>query len=133
EHFLPAKPAAGDIVQLLFQLGGIIEIHIALEKALEERRYQAPALFRNEAVLFQPDIFAVLQRLERRGIGRRSADAELLQPLDETCLGKARRWLGEVLRRLDPGLDRRVARTKGGHPAAILVLAFVASFFVQST
>src|SRR3546814_19871437 len=54
----------------------------------------------DEAVLLHQHIGAVLQRLERGGIGGGSADTQFLQLLDEACLGIAGRRLGEVLLRL---------------------------------
>ena len=60
EHFLPLKAAAGDVVQLLFQLRGIVEVDVALEEALEERGDEPSAFLRNEAALVEPDIFPVL-------------------------------------------------------------------------
>ena len=86
EQFLPVEPPAGDVVELFLELGGIIEADVALEEALEEGGHQPAALLGNEAVLVEPDIFAVLQRLQGRGIGRRPADAELLEPLDQARL-----------------------------------------------
>ena len=126
------SPPARHVVEPFLELGGIIVIDIALEEALEERRHQPPALLGDEAVLVGPDIFAVLQRLQRRGIGRRPPDAELLQPLDQARFGIARRRLGEALRRLDPVLGRRIAGLEQRHPRAVLVVGlFVAAFFVE--
>ena len=45
------------------------------------------------------DVAAVDDRRDRRRIGRRAADAALLERLDQRCLGVARRRLREVLAR----------------------------------
>src|SRR3546814_2487332 len=59
---------------------------------------QQPARFLGEeAVLLDSHIGAVLQDLDDRGIGRRAADPQFFQPLDEARLRKARRRLGEML------------------------------------
>src|SRR3546814_13911836 len=59
---------------------------------------QQPARFLGEeAVLLDSHIGAVLQDLDDRGIGRRAADPQFFQPLDEARLRTARRRLGEML------------------------------------
>ena len=92
-----SHPAAGNVVELVLEMGGEIVGDVALEEALEEGGQQPPALLREEAVLLEPDIVAVLQRLQGRGVGRGPADAELLHPLDQARLGVTRRRLGEML------------------------------------
>src|SRR5205085_1462067 len=109
EHLLPAHAAAGNLVELVLEMGGEVERDVALEEALQEGGQQPSALLREEAVLLQPDIVAVLKRLQSRGIGRGAADAELLHALDQARLGITRRRLGEMLLGLDLLLSRRVA------------------------
>jgi hypothetical protein len=131
-NFCQPEPPAGDVVELVLELGGIIVADVALEEALEEGGHQPPALLGDEAVLLEPDIFAVLQRLQRRGIGRRPADAELLQPLDQARFGIARRRLGEMLVASTPVLAGASPSRSARHPRAFLVLGlFVAAFLVE--
>ena len=60
-----------------------------------------PLSSRDEPLLLDPHIVAVAQHREGRGVGRGTADAELLHPLDQRRLGVARRRLGEMLGRVD--------------------------------
>ncbi len=69
EQLVPLEPPAGDIVQLILELGSVVVADVFLEKPLEEGRHQPPALLGHEARLFDPDIFAVLQGLQDRGVG----------------------------------------------------------------
>src|SRR3546814_11910312 len=96
----------------LLQLGGEVIGDIAFKEPLQKGRHQPPLLLGDEAVLLHQHIGAVLQRLERGGIGGGSADTQFLQLLDEACLGIAGRRLGEVLLRLHRSEERRVG--KGG-------------------
>ncbi len=97
EEDLPVQLAIGNDVELFLQIGGEVVFDIAPEEILQEGRDQAPLVFWIEALLIDADIVAVLQRGDDRGIGRGSANAELFQPLDQACFGKARRRLGEML------------------------------------
>ena len=54
-----------------------------------------------QAPLLDPDVAAVDDRRDRRRVGRRPADAVLLERLDQRRLGVPRRRLGEVLGRGD--------------------------------
>ena len=100
---------ARNLVELVLEPGGEIVGDVAFEEALEEGGQQPAAFLGIEAVLLDPDIVAVLQRLQRRGVGRGPADAELLHPLDQARLGITRRRLGEMLLGLDLLLRRRIA------------------------
>src|SRR6185437_854585 len=131
EQLLPVEPAAGNVVQLFLQLRGVIVADIALEEPLEERRNQPSALLGDEAALFDPDVFAVLQGLQRRGIGRWTADPELLKALDQAGFGITRRRLGEGLNGVDGRLQRRIPFVQRGHARALFVLRIVATLVVE--
>jgi hypothetical protein len=74
------------VVELVLHLGGEVVADVALEEALEERGQQAARILGEEAVLLGADVVAVLEHLDRRGVSRRPADAELLEPLDQARL-----------------------------------------------
>src|SRR5690348_12350506 len=131
EQFLPVEPSARDVVQLFLELGGIIVADVAFEKALEERRHQPAALLRHEPALVDANVLAILERLQRRRIGRRPPDPQLLETLDEARLGVARRRLREVLRRFDAELGRSIAIVERGHARGFLVLRVVAALVVE--
>ncbi len=101
QHLFPVDLVIGDAVELFLEIGGEIIVDIAGEEAFEKGGDEAALVFRNQPLLVEPHIVAVAQDRERRGIGRRPADAELFHPLDERRLGEARRRLGEMLGRLD--------------------------------
>src|SRR3954449_4624962 len=94
---LPVDPPARYLVELVFQIGGEIVFDIALEKAAQERSNEPAAVFRQEAALFQPDVIAVLQHLDDGRVGRRTADPQLLELLDQAGFAVARRRLREML------------------------------------
>ena len=125
EQILPAGAPARHIVEPVFKLGGVVVVHIAFEEALEKGGDQAATFLGNEARLVELDVVAVLQRLERRGVGRRAADAEFLQPLDQACLGVARQRLGETLHRIDRTLARRIAGLEQRHPGRLVIIGLV--------
>ena len=101
QHFLPVQIAGGDFVELVLQVGGEIIFHVAAEEAFQEGDDHAAAVFRDEAPAVHAHVFAVLQHLDDRGIGRRAADALFFQRLDQAGFGEARRRLGEMLFRGD--------------------------------
>src|SRR3546814_6651602 len=88
-------------------------------------------------------IGAVLQDLDDRGIGRRAADPQFFQPLDEARLRKARRRLGEMLLGIDALFGRLVALTQPRQALAVFIRGVgllaraanktlvVAAFFVE--
>ena len=132
EQLLPPDPPARHVVEPVLELRGIVVIDVTFEEPLEERRHQPTALLGNETVFLQPHIFPVLERLERRRIGRRPPNPQLLQPLDQRGFGKARRGLGKALHRFDTRLGGRITGLEQGHPRGFLVVElFVAAFLVK--
>ena len=122
--FCQLDAAAGNVVELVLEIGGEAVFDIALEEALEERGDDAAAILGDEALLLEPHIVAVLQHLEDRGIGRGPADAELLELLHQARLGVARRRLGEMLLRLDRRRASSSSRSLSGgrrRPSSTLV------------
>ena len=120
QHVLPVDLAGRDLVELLLEIGGEVIFHIAAEEAFEEGGDDAALVLGDEALLVEPHIAAVAQRLEDRDIGRGPADAEFFQLLDERGFRIARRRLGEMLHALDL-LRRRSSRRApwragGGNP-----------------
>src|SRR5579863_5461255 len=101
QHLLPIDLAVGDFIELLLEIGGEVIADVAGEEGFEEGGDEAPLVLRNEPLLLDAHIVAVAEDRHGRGIGRRSADAELLHALDQGRLGVARRRLGEMLRSLD--------------------------------
>src|SRR5262249_1232735 len=55
QPFLPVDPPAGNVVELVLQIGGEIVLDIALEKGGEERCHQPTTVLRDEAPLVEPD------------------------------------------------------------------------------
>ena len=89
---------------------------------------------RLEPALLDPDVAAVDDRRDRRGVGRRPADPVLLERLDQRRLGEARRRLGEVLGRRDVLDGRCVAlgeRRQAPLPLLLVVDAVVATLRVD--
>ena len=101
--------AVGDQVELVFEARGEIIFDIFGEKAFEEGDDDAAAVLRIEPPLVDPHIFAVLEHLQDRGVGRRPADAEFLHALDQRGFGIARRRFGEMLIGGNRALGERLA------------------------
>ena len=131
EYRLPLGATAADFVELVLEPGGIVIGYIAIEEALEKAGQQPAAFLGEEAVLLDPDIGAVFQRLDNRGIGRGSPDAQFFHLLDQTGFAVARRGLGEMLGCIDGLLGRAVTLGHGRQQTAILVLVIIATFFVE--
>ena len=116
QHVLPVELAGGDLVELFLEIGGEVVLDVALEEVFEEGRDQ-PALGLGDELALRPSSHIRGRAAsQRRGIGRRPADAELFHLLDQRRFGVARRRLGEVLRGLDRALGEILAWP--GSPAA---------------
>ena len=131
ENGLPLRPATAYLVELVLESGRIVIGDIAVEEALEKAGQEAPALFCKEAVLFDPHIGPVLERLDDRGVGRWAADAQFFHLLDQTGFAVARWWLGEMLDGIDGLLGRAVALGHGRQQASVIVLVVIAAFLVE--
>ena len=86
----------------------------------------APDVRREEALAVHLDVLAILERRDDTRVGRRPANTVLFERLHEACLGKAWRWLREVLFRaqLDE-LDRVAFGNLGQQSVPVIVLAVV--------
>ncbi len=81
--------AAGDLVEILLHESGEVVVDVVPEVLLEEaddrerleRGYERGALLAN--------VVAILDRRDDRGVGRRAADPQLFEPLDEARFGVA--------------------------------------------
>ncbi len=98
EQIFPRDLAIGDLVELLFEIGGEVIFDIALEEAFEKRGDKPALVLGQKRGLLFAHIAAVLQRREDLRVGRGAADAELFELLDQRGFAVARRRLGEVLR-----------------------------------
>src|SRR5262249_55797166 len=107
EHGTPVDLACRNFVELFFEAGREIVFDVAREETLEERNDNAAFVFRNEALLFDANIAAVLKDLENGGVGGGSANAELFHVFDQSGFRETRRRLGEMLRRFDSLLAER--------------------------
>ena len=69
QHLLPGDLVIRDAVELLFQIGGEIIFDIAREEVLQECNDDPALVFAMEALLLKPDVAAVFQHLQDRGVG----------------------------------------------------------------
>ena len=109
----PRALAAGDLVELLLHARRELEVDVVAEVLDQQVGHDAGDRLRAQAALLDPDVAAIDDRRDRRGVGRRATDAVLLEGLDQGRLGEARRRLGEVLRRGDVADGRDVALGQG--------------------
>ena len=131
KQVLPVDLRVGDQVELFFERSGEIVFDVARKEGFEKRGDEPTLVLRDQPLLLQPDIVAVAQHRQRRGVGRGTSDAELLHSLDQRRFGVARRRLGEVLRRVDALLGQGLARIHRRQLRPILVLLVVAALLVE--
>src|SRR6266581_7108992 len=102
DHGYPLLLAALDLVQALFELGRVFVVGDGLEVIDHQPVDGLADARRKEATILDLDIPVRLgDGLHGRRVGRRAADAPLLELLDQRRLRVARRWLAEVLLGLD--------------------------------
>ena len=97
QHLHALQIALGDLVEVLLHLGREVHVHDVGEVLDELVGDDLADVVGEEASILEPDVPAVLDRRDDRGVRRWPSDAELLQRLDEGGLGEARRRLREVL------------------------------------
>ena len=101
QNVFPGKLAVRNKIELFLKVCREIIFHIALEETLKEGGDQTTLGFRNELALVDGDVFAITQRGQSRGIGRRTTDTEFFHLLDERSFRIARRRFGRMLGRID--------------------------------
>ena len=99
QKFLIVLAACTHIIELVFQRRGEVILHVAFEEVQQKDGHDPPLVLGEQAVLVLADIFAVLDRGDDAGIGRRAANAQFFHTFDQRGLGIARRGLGVVLQR----------------------------------
>ena len=97
EHLDLAELALGDVVELLLHVAGEVDVDDVGEVLDQLVGDDVADVLGLEPAVLEPHVPAVLDRRDDRRVGRRPADALLLELLDERRLGVARRRLGEVL------------------------------------
>jgi len=130
QHLLPGNLVVRDAVELLFQIGGEVIFDIFGEEVFQERDHDAALVLAMQAFLLEPDVAAVLQHLQDRGIGRGPADAELFHAFHQRGFGKTRRRFGKMLGDRQILALERFALAHGGEAARILVVAVVVAAFL---
>ena len=128
---LPVDLAIRDLVELLLEIGGEIVADVFGEEGFEEGGHQASLVLGKKALLVEPHIGAILEHGDGRGVGRGTADAELLHPLDQRRLGVAGRRLSEVLGGVDALLGELLALAHCRQAARLLVLVVIAALLVE--
>ncbi len=94
---LPLALALGDIIQMLFHGGGKAVVHEVGKALVETLGDDVAHLLGVEATVVHRHVATILNGGNDRRVGGRTADATLLQLLDQARFGVARRRLGEVL------------------------------------
>ena len=94
----PVLLALLDLVELAPPCRGELDVEDVGERSTSRSVTRMPSSRRAAAASrLSSDVLLVEDRRHDRGVGRRAADALLLELLDERRLGEARRRLGEVL------------------------------------
>ena len=124
--------AEGDLVKVVFKPGGEVVVHVLREVLGQEAVDDAANVGRDEAFAVHLDVLAVLERRDDARVRRWPTDAVLLERLDEACLRKARRRLGEVLfgtQLVEP--DRVALDNLRQQTIPVVVLGVVFAFLVD--
>ena len=104
----PLALAARDLVEVLLHLRGELDVDEIAEMLAQQPRDRERGEARHERLALAEHVAAALDRADRRRVGRRPADADPLELLDQRRFGVSRRR-----RRLVPlRLERRVSRTR---------------------
>ncbi len=136
EFFQQGNPfllTAGHGIQLVFELGGEVVVHV-LGEVVGEKLVHHPAHVRGiEALLLQLHVFAVLESGDDAGIGGGPADAMLFQGFYQAGLAVAWRRLGKVLFGTDGQQVHLLAFLEEGQHllVAVLGLLVVLAFLVH--
>ncbi len=131
----PVALAARDGVKVVLHSGGEVVIDVLGEMVAEEVGNCASDVSWAEAPTFEFDVLPEQQGLDDAGVGRGSADAVLLQGLDQGGFGIARGRFGEMLFGANGGQWKGVAGCHGWQFATfVVVLAALAvlALFVDS-
>ena len=120
-HGDPVDLTFADAVQLGFEFGGEVVVDILPGVVHQEAAHQLANARWREALFLQHHVFAVLQGLDDAGVGRRAANAELLQRLHQAGFGVTRRRLGEMLLAVETVDWQRFALDQGRQTGVALV------------
>jgi hypothetical protein len=130
-QLLPGEFAGRDLVELTFEVGGEVVFDILAEEVFEEGDDETAAVIRDEAVLVHLHVIAFAQLLEDRRVGRRPADAEFFELLDEARFRITRRRFGEVLISLHVFDLDALALLQLRQAAVFFVFLVVAAFLIE--
>ena len=123
EHLDHVVLGGGDLVELVFHVGGELQVE-DLGELLDQQVVDGhPQIGRVEPPFFLLDVAAVLDRLDDRGIGAGPADRLFFEGLDQRGLAVARGRLGEVLGRVEAVQVERLAGGQGRQQLVFLLAA----------
>src|SRR5581483_4990528 len=130
EHRHPEALTRGDVVQLLFQIGGELDVN-DVGKLLDQQAIYRPAKLRwLELLLDALDVPPLLDGSDGGCVRAGPANAFLFHGLDQAGLGVARWWLGEVLIGQQPDQIERLA-LRQRRQRALLFLVTVLPLEIQ--
>ena len=132
QHAAPFDTAAGNIIQLVFQVGGEIVLDVAVEEIFQEGGDHPAAVLGHKTAVLEAHIVPFLQHGNDRGIGGRPADTQFLQLFHQAGFGITGRRLGEVLavaHRL--AVHGLVFRHLGQQALGVVVRGIVAVFAID--
>ena len=110
EHLGHLFLGGSDVVELVFHLGGELEVEDLGELLDQKVGHGHPQMGRVEAPLFLLDVAAILDCLDDGRVGAGAADRLFFQGLDQRGLAVARRRLREMLGRVEAVQVERAAR-----------------------
>ena len=131
----PGTFAPGNLIEFLLHPGREGQVDVLAEVLDEEIGDDLRDGFRAQSTLLDPDVAAIGDRGDGRGVRRWSADPMLFEGLDQGRFRKAGRRLGEMLRGRHVGHGRQVIRDQSRQAPGLLIIvrcAVVATFRVDA-
>ena len=126
--FLPQRNG----IEIIFQTRREIIVHVLLKVFGEETNNNPGNVGWQKPLGIHFDIFAVLERHDDVGVGRRAAYSVFFERLHEACFCKTRWWLREMLFRSQNIQIDYVAHTNfRQQPVSVIVLRVVFSFVID--
>src|SRR5688572_32951709 len=89
EELEPVLLAVRNLIENFFHLRGEADVDVVAEVIAQQSRHGKRGKARDQGLPLARHVTTALDRRDRRGIRRRTADALLFEPLDERRLGKA--------------------------------------------
>ena len=101
QHVFPVALTLRNVIEVLFHAGGKTVVHQVGEAFRQALGNDIAHFFGVETAVVQRHVTTILNGRDNRRIGRRTTDTAFFHLFYQAGLGVTRRWLGEVLARIE--------------------------------